>query len=44
MSRSACRATPELILWNGNKKVIPSAAGFVYVVEQNEGIGCFSQT
>jgi tetratricopeptide (TPR) repeat protein len=29
--------TPELFLWDGKKQIVPSAAGFVYVVEQNDG-------
>ncbi len=29
--------SPELALWDGGKKITPSAIGFVYIVEQNDG-------
>ena len=29
--------TPEMILWNAHKKITPSAIGFIYVVEENDG-------
>lgn len=28
---------PELALWDGRNKISPSTAGFMYVVEHNEG-------
>ena len=29
--------TPEFVLWDADKKITPSAAGYVYVVEQSDG-------
>jgi tetratricopeptide (TPR) repeat protein len=29
--------TPEFVRWDGNTKINPSAAGFIYVVEQSDG-------